>query len=152
MEALQILSKDFASMSMLVRTTIPSSCLQTKCIQQRYGQDSITVMSAYCAVFLLRVGVYHCCYRSLTNILEKLLRSSSTLAQLNEGTQHDIHSIISKTADVYQDASMLSPASTSAAYHARFLRSLVTNDIFKARRNDKDRYDNLPIDPRLQGK
>jgi len=119
LDSLRIISKDFASMSML-----------------RYGQDSITVMSAYSAVFLLR-----------------LLRSSNTLAQLHEGTAHEIHSVISKTADAYYDASLLSPASTSAAYHARFLRSLVANDIFKSRRNEPERYESapLPIDPRLQG-
>ncbi|KAJ6496490.1 fungal-specific transcription factor domain-containing protein [Mycena vitilis] len=117
LDGLRIVSKDFPSMSML-----------------RYGQDSITVMSAYSAVFLL-----------------KLLRSSNTLAQLHEGTAHEIHSLISKTADAYYEASVLSPASTSAAYHARFLRSLLANDIFKARRGEPDRYENsMPIDPRLQ--
>jgi hypothetical protein len=82
----------------------------------------------------------------------QLLRSSNTLAQLHEGTAHEIHSLISKTADAYYDASVLSPASTSAAYHARFLRSLLANDIFKTRRGDSERYENsMPIDPRLQG-
>jgi hypothetical protein len=100
----------------------------------RYGQDSITIMTAYSAIFLL-----------------KLLRSSNTLAQLHEGTAHEIHSLISKTADAYHDASVLSPASTAAAYHARFLRSLVANDIHKARQNEKDKFDVTPIDPRLQG-
>ncbi|KAJ7098180.1 fungal-specific transcription factor domain-containing protein [Mycena belliarum] len=117
LDGLRIVSKDFPSMSML-----------------RYGQDSITVMSAYSAVFLL-----------------KLLRSSSTLAQLNEGTAHEIHTLISKTADAYYDASVLSPASTSAAYHSRFLRSLLANDIFKTRRGDSGGYESMPIDPRLQG-
>ncbi|KAJ7752144.1 fungal-specific transcription factor domain-containing protein [Mycena metata] len=116
LDNLRIVSKDFPSMSML-----------------RYGQDSITVMCAYSAVFLL-----------------KLLRSSNTLAQLHEGTAHEIHSLISKTADAYYDASVLSPASTSAAYHARFLRSLLANDIFKVRRGESERYDSMPIDPRLQ--
>ncbi|KAJ6547280.1 fungal-specific transcription factor domain-containing protein [Mycena capillaripes] len=117
LDGLRIVSKDFPSMSML-----------------RYGQDSITVMSAYSAVVLL-----------------KLLRSSNTLAQLHEGTAHEIHSLISKTADAYYDASVLSPASTSAAYHARFLRSLLANDIFKPRRGEPERYENsMPIDPRLQ--
>ncbi|KAJ7470490.1 fungal-specific transcription factor domain-containing protein [Mycena latifolia] len=117
LDGLRIVSKDFPSMSML-----------------RYGQDSITVMSAYSAVFLL-----------------KLLRSSNTLAQLHEGTAHEIHTLISKTADAYYDASVLSPASTSAAYHSRFLRSLLANDIFKSRQNNSERYESMPIDPRLQG-
>ncbi|KAJ7687571.1 fungal-specific transcription factor domain-containing protein [Mycena olivaceomarginata] len=117
LDGLRIVSKDFPSMSML-----------------RYGQDSITVMCAYSAVFLL-----------------KLLRSSNTLAQLHEGTAHEIHTLISKTADAYYDASVLSPAATSAAYHARFLRSLLANDIFKTRRGESERYENsMPIDPRLQ--
>ena len=62
--------------------------------------------------------------------------------------------MISETADAYQEASQLCPPSTSAAYHARFLRSLVSNDVFRARRNDqKERQDaGVPIDPRLQGK
>ncbi|KAJ7055176.1 hypothetical protein C8F01DRAFT_1259191 [Mycena amicta] len=77
LDSLQIVSKDFPSMSML-----------------RYGQDSITVMSAYSAVFLL-----------------KLLRSSNTLGKLHEGAAHDIHSLISKTADAYYEASVLSPTS-----------------------------------------
>ncbi|KAI0259973.1 fungal-specific transcription factor domain-containing protein [Gloeopeniophorella convolvens] len=98
---LQIVSNDFASMSML-----------------RYGQDSITVMTAYSAVFLL-----------------KLLRSSKTLAELHEGATNEIHSIISKTADAYEEASHLSPACTAAAYHARFLRELVAQDIFRSQQH-----------------
>ncbi|KAF5386973.1 hypothetical protein D9615_001775 [Tricholomella constricta] len=118
LDSLRIVSRDFDRMSML-----------------RYGQDSIMVMSAYSAVFLL-----------------KLLRSSTIFSQLNESTAHEIHSLISQTADAYQRASQISPESTSAAYHARFLRSLVTNDVFKTRRIDqKDKNDNgMPIDPRLQ--
>nr|GAT58033.1 predicted protein [Mycena chlorophos] len=115
LDNLKIVSKDFASMSML-----------------RYSQDSVTVMSAYSAVFLL-----------------KLLRSSNTLAQLHEGAAHEIHSLISQTADAYYEASVLSPTSTSAAYHSRFLRSLLTNDIFKARNAESDRYDSMPIEARM---
>ncbi|RDB24029.1 Protein priB [Hypsizygus marmoreus] len=119
LESLQIVSKDFASMSML-----------------RYGQDSIMVMSAYSAVFLL-----------------KLLRSPATLSQLHESAARDIYTLISQTADAYQDAASLSAESTSAAYHARFLRSLVTYDVFKTRQIDqRDKYNNgMQIDPRLQG-
>ncbi|TFY65849.1 hypothetical protein EVG20_g5247 [Dentipellis fragilis] len=102
LENLSIVAKEFASMSML-----------------RYGQDSITVATAYSAVFLL-----------------KLLRSSNTLAELHEGATNEIHSIISKTADAYEEASSVSLVSSSAAaYHARFLRGLVAQDIFKARQN-----------------
>ncbi|TFK55329.1 hypothetical protein OE88DRAFT_1642509 [Heliocybe sulcata] len=116
LDTLTIVTKDFASMSML-----------------RYGQDSVTIMTAYSAVFLL-----------------KLLRSSNTLAELHEGATNEIHALISRTANAYQEASSLSPASSSAAYHARFLRSLVANDIFKARHSEKGKQD-VAIDPRLQG-
>ncbi|KDQ59395.1 hypothetical protein JAAARDRAFT_32954 [Jaapia argillacea MUCL 33604] len=115
LESLQIVTKEFASIGML-----------------RYGQDSITVMTAYSAVFLL-----------------KLLRSSNTLAQLHEGATDEIYSNISTTADAYQDASTPSHVLTSAAYHSRFLRSLVTNDIFKAKQNERARQDGLSIDHRL---
>ena len=43
LENLQIITNDFAAMSVLP-----------------YGQDSITIMSAYCAVFLLKVGSSPC--------------------------------------------------------------------------------------------
>ncbi|KAG6861744.1 hypothetical protein C0995_012749 [Termitomyces sp. Mi166 len=112
LDALQIVSRDFARMSML-----------------RYGQDSIMVMSAYCAVFLL-----------------KLLRSSAIYSQLNESTAKEIYDLISATAEAYHNASMIAPES-SAATHARFLRSLVSNDVF-VRRNDQ-KHD-MAIDPQLE--
>ncbi|KAG6833203.1 hypothetical protein H0H87_010266 [Tephrocybe sp. NHM501043] len=114
LDALKIISRDFARMSML-----------------RYGQDSIMVMSAYCAVFLLT-----------------LLRSSAIHSQLNESTAKEIHDLISATADSYQDASSVSLESTSAAAHARFLRILVTSNVFKARRSDQ-KHD-MQIDPQLE--
>jgi len=114
-DTLKIVSADFAKISML-----------------RYGQDSITVMSAYAAVFLL-----------------KLLNSSNTSSGLPEGAAHEVHALISKTADAYFDASLNSP-STSAVFHARFLRNLVGNDVFKARENGQDRPEHFSIDPRLQ--
>jgi hypothetical protein len=62
-----------------------------------------------------------------------LLRSTSTLAGLHEGATDDIHSAISKTADAYEEAAGFSSVCTAATYHARFLRGLVAQDIFKAR-------------------
>jgi len=98
----------------------------------RYGQDSITVMSAYAAVFLL-----------------KLLNSSNTLAGIPQGAAHEIHALIMKTAEAYFDASLNSP-STAAVFHARFLRNLVDGDVFKTRENGQDRLERFPLDPRLQ--
>jgi len=97
----------------------------------RYSQDSIMVMSAYSAVFMLR-----------------LFRNPVTYAHLSESTAHEIYDLISQTADAYHDAS--SPASTSAAYHSRFLRSLITEDVAKPRRTEKRKENSMPIDPRLQ--
>lgn len=77
----------------------------------RYGQDSMTVMSAYSAVFLI-----------------KLLRRTAMLSELATTASRDIHDLISQTADVYQEAALLAVSSSSAAYHARFLRALVAKD------------------------
>lgn len=57
------------------------------------------------------------------------------MAELHEGATGEIHAIISKTADAYEEASNLSPACTSAAYHARFLRELVAQDIFRSKQH-----------------
>jgi len=75
-------------------------------------QDSITVMTAYSAVFLLR-----------------LLRHSNTLSDLHEEATKKIYDLISQTADVYQEAALMASSSGSAGYHARFLRSLVAKDL-----------------------
>lgn len=87
-------------------------------------------------------------------VFQKLLQTPTTYAQIGELTANEIHSLISKTADAYYEASNLSPVATSAAYHARFLQSLLANDIFQSRRPDVKpggRNDNgMPIDPRLQ--
>lgn len=57
------------------------------------------------------------------------------MAELHEGATGEIHAIISKTADAYEEASHLSPACTAAAYHARFLRELVAQDIFRSKQH-----------------
>jgi hypothetical protein len=110
-------------------------------------------MTAYSAVFLLKVNSSLAITWSIEiQLFVQLLRSSNTFSQLKE-TAHDIHVVISETADAYQEASQLCPPSTSAAYHARFLRSLVSNDVFRTRQNDQKRQDaGVPIDPRLQSK
>ncbi|OCH95228.1 hypothetical protein OBBRIDRAFT_721011 [Obba rivulosa] len=93
LDELRIVAKDFATVSML-----------------RYGQDSITVMTAYAAVFLLH-----------------MVRGLS--AQLPEGARNEVYTVINKAADAYQDAASLIQAhSRSAVFHANFLRSLVVND------------------------
>jgi hypothetical protein len=82
--------------------------------------------------------------------VSQLARNSHTVAQFNESSITEVHALISKTADAYQDASILSPASSSAAAHARFLRSLVARDMCEHRENEKERFDSMSIDPRLQ--
>ncbi|KAG7092200.1 hypothetical protein E1B28_008568 [Marasmius oreades] len=115
-DVLKILSKDFKSMSIL-----------------RYGQDTVTMMSAYAAVFLLNN-----------------LRNPVTGPQLPGDAAHQIHSVITKTADAFEEASAMSPACSSAAYHARFLRNLIANDLFRSRK--LERYPvGSSLDPRLQG-
>jgi hypothetical protein len=58
------------------------------------------------------------------------------LAELHEGATGEIHAIISKTADAYEEASHLSPACNAATYHARFLRELVAQDIFRSKQQN----------------
>ncbi|KAH9951420.1 hypothetical protein B0H21DRAFT_718945 [Amylocystis lapponica] len=106
MDHLQCVAKDFASMGVL-----------------RYGQDSVTVMTAYSAIFLLR-----------------LLRSSSTLSELKEGAAREIYAMIRKTADAYAEAAHLSPSTSAAAYHSRFLLKLVENDIQRTEQADQEKY------------
>ncbi|PCH39576.1 hypothetical protein WOLCODRAFT_141318 [Wolfiporia cocos MD-104 SS10] len=104
----------------------------------RYGQDSTTVMTAYSAVVLM-----------------KLLRGPSNLAELVPDAVHEIHDMINKTAKAYSDAAHLSPASSSAAYHARFLQSLVANDLDKMKQQQAEQQDRFgrdlpPINTRVQ--
>ncbi|KAG6376032.1 putative protein priB [Boletus reticuloceps] len=92
---LKIASKDFRDLGVL-----------------RYGQESTTVMTAYSAIFLL-----------------KLLRSSDTnpdlQSELPEGAAREIHATIIRTAEAYNEAAHFSPTSSFAAYHARFLWHLI---------------------------
>lgn len=81
----------------------------------------------------------------------QLLRSSNThtdlQSELPEGAAPQIHVAITKTAEAYQEASHLSPTSTSAVYHARFLLSLVRADIERTRQAP---IKEVPIDPNIQ--
>lgn len=105
LQSLEIVTAEFAPIGML-----------------RYVQDSITVMTAYSAVFLLR-----------------LLRHSSTLSDLHDEATRKIYDLISQTADVYQEAALMATSSGSAGYHARFLRSLVAKDLADKAREAKRR-------------
>ncbi|CAL1706513.1 unnamed protein product [Somion occarium] len=104
-EILQIVVDDFAAPSML-----------------RHAQESITVMTAYAAVFLL-----------------KLLRSPNTMSQLHEGATDEIYTHISRVAEAYDQISRLSEVMTSAAHHARFLRGLVEHDIARSKQMEQQR-------------
>ncbi|KAH7906062.1 fungal-specific transcription factor domain-containing protein [Hygrophoropsis aurantiaca] len=120
LDVLRIASKEFRDLGVL-----------------RYGQETTSVMTAYSAIFLL-----------------KLLRSSSTRTdlhtELHEGAAQEIYASITKTAEAYHEASLSSPTSSSAAYHARFLTSLVHNDLRKMRDNDR-RTNTAPISPPIAG-
>jgi hypothetical protein len=63
---------------------------------------------------------------SLFHFSIQLLRASNTLAALHENATEEIHTVISKTADAFDDAAAFS-------VHARFLRGLISQDIFKTR-------------------
>jgi len=91
----------------------------------RYGQETITVMTAYSAIILL-----------------KLLRSPTSPKEVVD--TEEVYSLILKTADAYESAGN---PSNNAAVHARFLRSLVEDD--KHRFGQRD--GGVQIDPRLQG-
>ncbi|KXN87728.1 Protein priB [Leucoagaricus sp. SymC.cos] len=106
-ESLQIVTNEFTSLSML-----------------RYGQETITVMTAYSAIILL-----------------KLLRSPTSPKEVVD--TEEVYGLILKTAEAYNSA--INPAN-NAAVHARFLRSLVEDD--KHRFGQRD--GGVQIDPRLQ--
>lgn len=65
-----------------------------------------------------------------------------------EATQNT-HNLITSTSDAYFEAARGSP-STTALYHARFLRNLVDNDIFK-NRAEQERLERLSEDSRMHG-
>ncbi|KAI0710432.1 fungal-specific transcription factor domain-containing protein [Cerioporus squamosus] len=115
---LSIVSKDFAGTHVL-----------------RYGQESITVMSAYAAIVLLR-----------------LLRNPSAIAQLGVGAG-EIYSIVNKAADAYEGAGHVTGSAVdSAACHARFLRRLVSMDQERARQQaDQNGYRQEGVPPSFAG-
>ncbi|KAG5220742.1 zinc cluster transcription factor [Salix suchowensis] len=84
----------------------------------------------------------------------ELLRSPNTVALLPDGAAEDSCALITRTANAYHEVSTLSQTSTLAAYHSRFLHSLVASSEISnsSRRMEKERSDNsIQIDPRLQG-
>ena len=123
---------------------------------QHYGQETVTVMTAYSAVFLVKVWIEK---KSIVILWFKkaisasqLLQSPNTADEFSSDTMNEIHGLITQTADAYQEASSSSsPVSISTAYHSRFLRHLVHKDIFKVRKSKRERHVGVPIDPRLQG-
>jgi len=100
----------------------------------RYGQETTTMMSAYAAVFLSR-----------------LLRNTNTLHQLHEGAADEAYTVILHTAEAYHEASVLSSTSSAAAYHARFLKGLLDNEVFRYRKSEKPRRDGGVLPDNSQG-
>ncbi|KAF8758696.1 Fungal specific transcription factor domain [Rhizoctonia solani] len=133
-QSLQIVANDFAPVGML-----------------RYGQDSITVMTAYSAVFLLKVSLEAATKRDGFTLDPNLVGSRRGCFYTK------IYDLISSTADAYQEAAIHASSSGSAAYHARFLRSLVAKDMAtKARqsareRKPKDNSDAMSVGGTSQG-
>ncbi|THH10853.1 hypothetical protein EW145_g1063 [Phellinidium pouzarii] len=112
LRCLQIVVKEFARVQML-----------------QYSQESVTTMTAYCAVMLLQ-----------------LLRKANL--KTDEGSSANVLALILSTADAYKEAGTMMPSSSSCAAHARFLRILVEREELRARQMSRDRMEN--IDPTLQ--
>lgn len=104
-EILQIVVDEFAAASML-----------------RHAQESITVMTAYAAVFLL-----------------KLLRSPNTMSQLHEGATDEIYTHIGRVAEAYERISGTHEVMSGAAHHARFLKGLLEHDRVRSRQIEMQR-------------
>lgn len=112
MDMLTIADKDLADMGML-----------------QYSQDSITVMTAYAAIFLLR-----------------LLRNEATLAELHDGAREEIYERIGSVAGRYgregvrdiregrENKERREGGMGVFAHHARFLRGLVEADRWRVAR------------------
>ncbi|KAF9532438.1 fungal-specific transcription factor domain-containing protein [Crepidotus variabilis] len=102
----------------------------------RYGQDSIATMTAYAALTLL-----------------KLLRDPHTKDHMAPVDDKQIHALILKTVEAYQDASATSPhlhLSISATFHSRFLRNLILEDIKLYKQPEIERSDDsMPVDTRV---
>lgn len=115
MSVLRIASKDFRELGVL-----------------QYGQETATVMTAYSAIFLLR-----------------LLRSSSN--ELPDGAASDIYETIAQTAEAYNTAAQLSPTSSTASYHARFLLHLIHVHRTRSGVSQDRTQQDVHLDPALQG-
>lgn len=114
MNVLRIASKDFKELGVL-----------------QYGQETATVMTAYAAIFLLR-----------------LLRSSSR--ELPDGAASDIYDTIGRTAETYNTAAQLSPTSSTASYHARFLLHLIHVHRTRSGVSQDRTQQDVHLDPALQ--
>lgn len=106
---LEIIVKEFARVQML-----------------QYSQESITVMTAYCAVMLLR-----------------LLRKSNK-------TDSTVFSLIMNAAEAYKEAGAMMSSSSSCISHARFLKALVEREVARARQHGTRDIQGPAIDPTLQ--
>ncbi|KAH9857745.1 fungal-specific transcription factor domain-containing protein [Lenzites betulinus] len=98
----------------------------------QYCQESITVMTAYAAIVLLRVSLPHSHRPTYADSLSwQLLRTS---ASPSESAVEQIHGILNSVADAYQNAGHITGSSIdSAVFHSRFLRRLVAADAERAR-------------------
>ncbi|VDC00199.1 unnamed protein product [Peniophora sp. CBMAI 1063] len=81
----------------------------------RYGQDSLTLMNAYSAAFLVR-----------------LLRRADTRTLMHASAAFEIQQAINRTANAYETASASSSACSGLMHHVQFLRSLTAQSIFRA--------------------
>lgn len=97
----------------------------------QYGQETATVMTAYSAIMLLR-----------------LLRSSSN--ELPDGAANDIYDTIARTAEAYNAAAQLSPTSSTASYHARFLWHLIRVHRTRSSASQERTQQDLHLDPTIQ--
>jgi len=101
------------SLMIVTKEMAPSTVL-------RYAPDSLTIMMAYSAVFLL-----------------KLTAATAGYAEFAQDTPDRTNDLITQTADSYQEAAMLADSMSTAAHHSRFLRYLVSSDLAQHVQSEK---------------